>query len=160
MTILPDLSGWRRCAWVSLAALIAIALIADAGGLLDWRPEPHHMLPRLLKVLLVPALNEEVVFRGLLIPSRGAGRHAHMQLTVGVALFTLWHVVEALTILPGARLFLTPTFLACAAVLGAACAWMRYDTGSLWPAVALHGLVVWVWQTGFGGPDVASLLQT
>lgn len=71
----------------------------------------------------------------------------------------LWHIVEALTFLPGARLFLTPGFLLSAAVLGAACAVLRYRTGSLWPAVALHGVVVLLWQMLFGGPGAAELIQ-
>ena len=113
---------------------------------------------RLLKVMAVPALSEEIVFRGLLTPGRGARRPV-AGLIAAVALFALWHVIEALTFLPGAGLFLTPGFLACATVLGAACAWMRYDTGSLWPAVALHGVTVWLWQTLFAGPGVADLLR-
>ena len=48
-------------------------------------------------------------------------------------------------------MFLRPDFLASTAILGLACALMRWRTGSLWPAVALHGGFVVVWQTWLGG---------
>ena len=59
---------------------------------------------------------------------------------------------EAVTFLKAAaKVFLRPDFLLCCAVLGLACAIMRYRTGSLWPAVLLHWAVVVVWQTWWGG---------
>jgi predicted Abi (CAAX) family protease len=42
---------------------------------------------------------------------------------------------------------------------GTGCALMRYRTGSIWPAVILHGLLVWAWQVFFGGPDIERLLH-
>jgi predicted Abi (CAAX) family protease len=48
-------------------------------------------------------------------------------------------------------MFLRPDFLACTAILGLGCALMRWRTGSLWPAVILHGGFVVVWQTWLGG---------
>lgn len=90
---------------------------------------------------------------------RGETRQPLPWLVGGVAVFVLWHVVEALTFLPGASLFFTPAFLLCAGVLGAACAVMRHRTGSLWPTVALHGVVVLLWQALFGGPSAAELMQ-
>jgi predicted Abi (CAAX) family protease len=56
-----------------------------------------------------------------------------------------------------APIFLRPDFLACAAILGAGCALIRWRTASIWPAVALHWLVVVIWQTWLGGPEVAAL---
>ena len=50
-----------------------------------------------------------------------------------------------------AKVFLRPDFLLCCAVLGLGCAIMRRQTGSLWPAVILHGGFVVVWQTWLGG---------
>ena len=45
----------------------------------------------------------------------------------------------------------------CAATLGLGCALIRWRTGSLWPAVALHWLVVVTWQTLLGGPGLDAL---
>jgi predicted Abi (CAAX) family protease len=109
--------------------------------------------------MVVPAFTEELVFRGLLIPSRGESARPGLWLASGLMLFVAWHVVEALTFLPGAHLFLTVPFLGCALILGAVCAAMRYRTGSLWPAVVFHGLTVWLWQILFAGPDVAQLMK-
>ena len=74
----------------------------------------------------------------------------HRSLT---ALFVLWHLVEAYWILPAHRaLFTRPDFLACAALVGLACAILRYRSGSLWPAVALHWAYVVAWVGLLGGP--------
>ncbi|MBP2160874.1 MULTISPECIES: type II CAAX prenyl endopeptidase Rce1 family protein [Asticcacaulis] len=113
---------------------------------------------RFATILLVPAVTEELIFRGLLTPTRGESGHDPWWLLAGWAAFVVWHLVEALTFLPGAAyLFLRLDFLVCAGLLGAACALMRYRTGSLWPAVLLHGVTVFIWQTALGGPGFARL---
>ena len=155
----PDAAGWGLCAAVSAVTLVGIAVMAGLTGLVRWQPDFAGWPLRLVMILLVPALSEELVFRGLLTPTRGKGAHDRLWLVGGVTAFVLWHVVEALTFLPGAaHLFLRPDFLVCAAMLGTACAAMRYRTGSLWPAVLLHGLVVFVWQVALGGPGFARLM--
>jgi predicted Abi (CAAX) family protease len=159
LTTLPSAAEWRLCAAISAATLLGIGLCAYNLGLIHWLPRTDSWGMRLIGSMLVPAFTEELVFRGLLIPARGESRHAVRWFAGGVLVFILWHIVEALTILPGATLFLQPAFLLCAGLLGTACAYMRYRTGSLWPAVVLHGLLVFGWQTFFGGPDVTELLQ-
>lgn len=110
-------------------------------------------------VMVVPAFTEELVFRGLLVPDKQETRRPVLWIGLAVLAFMLWHVFEALILLPNAQLFLEPIFLLSAGVLGLACAIMRYRTGSLWPAVLLHGVLVWLWQTLFGGPDIAQLMR-
>ncbi len=155
---LPDNRGWAESAGVSLAAVAVIGLIAFATELVHWQPRFDGWPVRLLGVMIVPAFSEELLFRGLLIPPVGESRHPARWFLAGIAAFVLWHVVEATTFLPKAQIFLTVPFLLCAAVLGGACAIMRHRTGSLWPAVVLHGLVVFTWQTALGGPSVNDLL--
>jgi len=156
---LPDLTGWAWCGMVAAVALGLIAAVAFPLGIAHWRPALPGWPLRLAKVMIVPAFTEELVFRGLLIPGHGESRRPGLWIACGLLLFVAWHVVEALTFLPGAHLFLTAPFLECALILGAACALMRYRTGSLWPAVVFHGLTVFLWQAAFGGPDVAQLLS-
>ncbi len=61
-------------------------------------------------------------------------------------------MVEAETFLRAAApMFLRPDFLAIAGTLGIGCAFVRRLNGSLWPAVALHWVMVGVWQTWLGG---------
>jgi predicted Abi (CAAX) family protease len=68
------------------------------------------------------------------------------------AVFTAWHVAEVKTFLPAAEpMFIRPDFLACAAILGLGCGVIRWRTGSLWPGVGLHWLMVTLWQTWLGG---------
>lgn len=156
----PDIAGWRWCVVAAAVALTGIAVIAGLSGLIRWQPDLADWPVRLGMVLLVPAFSEELVFRGLLTPTRGESGHDRWWLLAGWATFVLWHLIEALTFMPGAAyLFLRPDFLACAGLLGAACALMRHRTGSLWPAVLLHGLTVFVWQVFLGGPGFARLMS-
>lgn len=153
----PGPRDWAECLVIAVIALGLMAALAYLGGFWRWQPRFDSWPLRLLSVTVVPSLTEEAVFRGLL-PGRGESRQPWLWIGLGVAAFILWHVIEAVTFLPGARLFLTPTFLAAAGVLGLACALMRYRTGSLWPGVILHGTAVFLWQTLLSGPDIRSLL--
>ena len=104
------------------------------------------------ETLIAPAVGEELAFRGLLIPDRSERTPFLRAVAISEALFVAWHVVEAAIILPAARpMFLRPDFLLIAALLGLACAILRRITGSLWPAVALHWVMVTLWQTFAGG---------
>lgn len=150
----PSAAGWRESLVISFAALLLLGLIAAAAGLLHYRPRFD---PVQVTVFVIPAFNEELIFRGPL-PGKDETSHPVAWLLGGVLVFVAWHIVEARTFLPGATLFFTPGFLLCAAVLGGACAVMRYRTGSLWPATALHGVVVLLWQALFGGPAAVDLI--
>lgn len=153
LTNWPTGRGWLECLLTSLGGAAIIAVLATSTGLLRYHPDLSRLSP---VVFLIPAFTEELIFRGPL-PTQGETTRPFLWLSLGVVIFTLWHVVEATTFLPGATLFLTPGFLICAAVLGAACAWMRYRTGSLWPGVVFHGVVVLAWQVLFSGPAIAEL---
>jgi len=151
LTTLPDARGWALC---GLAAVIVGGLMAGIGfstGLYALTPTVPGLPLRLLTVLFVPALGEEIPFRGLLVPARDETRRPWIAIAVSTALYVAWHPLEALTFLPQGGMFLRPDFLACTAILGLGCAWMRWRTGSLWPAVILHGGFVVVWQTWLGG---------
>ncbi len=155
----PDRQGWRECLLIGAVSLILIGLLAGFGGLLTWQPRTEGWLLRFASVMGVPAFTEELVFRGLLVPDRDETHRPIRWIGLAVVIFTGWHVFEALVLLPGARLFLQPVFLLCAGTLGLGCALIRYRSGSLWPAVILHGLMVWTWQVFFGGPDIGQLLR-
>ncbi|MES1200465.1 MAG: CPBP family glutamic-type intramembrane protease [Pseudomonadota bacterium] len=140
-------------------AAIAFALCADIigtpSGLIQWSPRAPSALASLaLRAFFIPALGEEVMFRGALIPSRQEAPHPARAIAVSTALFTLWHVLETLWLPGAAATFLRADFLALAALLGFLCALLRWRSGSLWTAVALHWLVVVTWQGWFGGPSL------
>lgn len=74
---------------------------------------------------------------------------------VAVGLFVAWHPLQAMTFgPPWAALFLDPWFLLAVAVLGTALVAQFRATGSVWPCVVSHWLVVLCWKLAFGGPTV------
>lgn len=149
----PDARGWIFAAATGAATLAAMAAVGFSSGLYAIGPARTQGLPlRLLSVLIAPAIGEEAFFRGLLIPARAETRTPARDLAVATGIFTLWHVFEAKTFLPAAaRMFTRPDFLGCAAILGLGCGVIRQRTGSIWPGVALHWLMVTLWQTWLGG---------
>jgi len=152
-TTWPDARGWAFAAGVGALTLAAMAMVGFSTGLYALEPARTQGLPlRLLTVLIAPAIGEEAFFRGLLIPDRTETQKPWRALMVVAAIFTAWHVVEVKTFLPAAAaMFTRPDFLACAAILGLGCGVIRWRTGSLWPGVGLHWLMVTVWQTWLGG---------
>ena len=142
-------------------ALVAFGVAANVLGrdLLAFDLIPlATFLPMAVLALLTPAVAEEVVFRGLLIRN-GSISSASLTLAASTALFVVWHVVESLTFLPGARLlFLRGDFLVLAAVLGLLCGLLRLRSGGLWTAIALHWLVVVIWKAMLGGPTLTNLV--
>ncbi|HEY5107605.1 MAG TPA: CPBP family glutamic-type intramembrane protease [Caulobacteraceae bacterium] len=153
VTTWPDARGWAFTAAVGAASLAAMAAIGFSSGLYAVHPARTQGLPlRLLTVLIAPAIGEEALFRGLLIPDRTETLRPWSALAAVTGVFTLWHVVEAKTFLRVAEpMFLRPSFLACAASLGLGCGLIRWRTASLWPVVAVHWLAVILWQTWLGG---------
>jgi predicted Abi (CAAX) family protease len=151
LTTLPDARGWALCGLVAVIVGSLMAAIGFSTGLYALTPTAPGLPSRLLVVLFVPALGEEIPFRGLLVPGRDEARKPWAAIAISTALYVAWHPLETLTFLPTATMFLRPDFLACTAILGLGCALMRWRTGSLWPAVILHGGFVVVWQTWLGG---------
>lgn len=139
----PGVRGWRETLAVTLLYAALALPLGLAGGLLEPQRARIPALPLLLRVLLVPSLLEEVVFR-VLPPPQLAG--------VTLAAYVLAHPLNAWLFFPAARpVFYDPLFLLLTALLGGACALLYRRTGSLWPPVALHGLVVSGWLLFFGG---------
>jgi uncharacterized protein len=151
LTTLPDARGWALCGGVAAITGALMAAIGFSTGLYVLTPTAPGLPLRLLVVLFVPALGEEIPFRGLMGPGRDDSSRPWLALAASTALYVAWHPLEALTFLPQGAMFLRPDFLVCTAILGLACALMRWRTGSLWPAVILHGGFVVVWQTWLGG---------
>jgi uncharacterized protein len=149
----PDAAGWRFSGAVGAATLAAVGAVGLTSGLYALHPTNRAGLPlRLLTVLIAPAFGEEAFFRGLLVPSRAETASPTLPIVLATAVFVAWHLLEARLILPrAATLFGRPDFLICAGMLGLGCAVIRWRTGSLWPAVALHWLMVTIWQTWLGG---------
>jgi predicted Abi (CAAX) family protease len=147
----PSARGWAE----TLAVAGVVGAIGYAVGRRTGLFQPAPGRPRLgdaLTILVVPALGEELLFRAALTPSRAETPGDLRAIGASTLAFTAWHVLEALTFLPGARrTFLRSDFLALCALEGLACAWLLRRTGSVWPGVVLHWAEVFVWKTWLGG---------
>ena len=157
LATLPSPRGWVFCLVVSAVTLATMALIGFASGLYRLTPAQPGLPLRMLIVFFIPALGEEIPFRGVLTPGPHESRRPNLEIAISTALYTGWHVVEAVTFLKSAAsVFLRPDFLLCCAVLGLGCAITRRVTGSIWPAVILHWALVVIWQTWLGGVSALS----
>jgi predicted Abi (CAAX) family protease len=159
LTTLPDGHAWRFSVIVGGVAAAAMTVVGFPFHLLHIEQTDISALPlRCLRVLFVPALAEEMFFRGLLVKDRSETSNPWVSATLATVLFVAWHGIETLFLHHAAPIFLRTDFLVCAAVLGAACAIMRWRSASLWPAVIFHWLVVVTWQTWLGGPGFQALM--
>lgn len=99
----------------------------------------------------IPALTEEIVFRGLLLPKRSP-----IWIARSLLAYVLWHPLEAVTFLPAsAPYFLELQFLWLVAILGLFCTAAYIRTGSLWASVLVHWLVVVAWKATGGARFLA-----
>jgi predicted Abi (CAAX) family protease len=154
LTTWPGARGWEAVARELLWGLPALALLAFATALAHFDPMAFgtRWLGFFFGLMLVPALGEELLFRALLIP-RPDRPFPLWQAVFSVAAFVLWHPLQALTFgPPWSALFLEPRFLLLVAVLGALLVRLYRATGSIWPCVAVHWIVVAAWKLAFGGP--------
>lgn len=151
---LPDLRA-------ALEALVLFLLVLLAGawavgdGVLTLDPIPSsQMMTVWLSAFLMPALLEELLFRGWL--PRGAALAA----IASFIAFVLWHPLQVWLNLPFARPeFTRPGFIMVVACLGFACTLTRIRSGSIWPGVVIHWGVVVAWLALFGGHGATGALQ-
>jgi len=156
LTTWPARSGWvESAAWAG--ALVALAApLAWAGGLIEVAAgQPMASARTLLLPFVSPALIEESLFRGLLVPHPKRTGVPRVQRArwwaASLAAYLVAHPLLAATLRGNARgIFDTPVFLLEAGLLGVTATALYERTGSLWPAVLLHGAVVAAWLS-FGG---------
>jgi len=158
LTTWPKTRDWIEFALTGVAFAIAAATVGFMSGLLHMAPRSAVEIVRVAAIaLLAPGLSEELVFRGALIPGRGERTSGFAWIVVSTALFALWHVIETAFLPGGAAFFRRVDFLTLAALLGLLCGFLRWRSGSLWPAVALHWLAAVAWIGWFGGPSLTEL---
>lgn len=153
----PGARGWTHCALL-FALFVALALpVAHGADLLDpgWRPaSARHALALFAGAAVAPALGEELLFRVLPLPhpseSAGVARRA-LWSVAALAAFVAWHPLNAWLLRPAARaLFYDPAFLSLAGLLGLTCTLAYLRTGSIWPPLLFHWLVVALWGLWLG----------
>ena len=153
------LRAWRFSLLVLVIYAAAALLIGFTAGLFHIARLESDLLYVLPIILFVfPSFLEEAVFRGIVIPNNTCerGRAFIIRATLGSSvLFVLWHPLNALTINPRARdIFLDPTFLLIAFLLGVAAALSYIYSRSLWAPVIIHWLTVLIWVNFLGGHNL------
>jgi predicted Abi (CAAX) family protease len=74
-----------------------------------------------------------------------------------LAAFIVYHPLNALTFYPaGKPTFMDWRFLTLSGLLGAVCSIAYCTTGSIWPSVFIHWIIVVSWIELFGGQQVLS----
>lgn len=157
LTTAPDARTWLACAFVYAAFLLAAGPIGLFAGVL--RPTVPHLsvagaASTGILILLQPALFEEIVFRGLLLP-RDIRTMSRSRVAViagpALAVYVASHPLNAWLFRPDVLgLFASPAYLVLATLLGLACTSAYFISRSIWPPVAMHWLTVvtWIWFLG------------
>ena len=159
-SLLTPLDGRQiGLSWLGAGLYAAVALGLGLGsGFLErqhsW-PRPGHLLRAAAALLPMPALGEELLFRGALLPHPGEGTPWPRLLAwsaLSIGLFVLYHPLAGrLWYRRADRVFHDPRFLLQTALLGVATTALYQGSGSLWPAVLLHALAVLIWLERLGG---------
>lgn len=147
-------------ALIAAALFAVVALpVALADGFLPWPldVEPlSSLLPLGVRLLLAPALLEEVTFRVLPNPRREESPPRSERWSwalLSVAAYVAAHPLAALASPERLATFASPHFLLLTAMLGAGCLLLYLRSGSLWPPLLLHWLVAFGWL-GLGGNSI------
>jgi len=154
----PALPYWALAALLLMLFVHVTGLLGLMTGFLKFEPVSGPIALRIVLITpFIPALAEETLFRGYL-PNRAQTSRPRLWIAVSTAIFVAWHGVLTL-ILPGAGpIFLRPDFLATSACLGVVCATLRMRSGSIWPGVVVHWIVVAGWLMVLGGPSPGVLM--
>ncbi|MGG6294521.1 CPBP family glutamic-type intramembrane protease [Leptolyngbya sp. AN02str] len=155
---IPTWQDWAITGAV-FVAFTAIALLLGVRYQLltpTWRDHsPHQIWQTALMTLFAPALLEELGYRVLIIPHPSEGASASAQtlwLIISLAVFIVAHPLNAITLYKRAYpLFLSPVFLIMASLLGLGLTGLYQLSGSIYPIVLMHWIVVFVWLVGLGG---------
>src|SRR5215467_2488895 len=157
LTTIPDWQTWRTCGLVYGLFLIGALPTGLASGLI--RPAtasltPIELIGSGLLLFVQPALIEEIVFRGLLLP-RDARSWPRRRLipVAGVALvvYVVSHPINAMLFRPRVlSVFESMPYLLLTTLLGVTCTVTYLMSRSIWPSVAIHWLTVvtWIWLLG------------
>jgi len=147
LTRLPDLQGALE-ALILFLVVVAAGVWAVSAGVLQRHPmsSPRDIIVLSVSAFIVPALGEEVVFRGWL------GKGAPLAMIGSLFAYVAWHPLQTVAGLPfGRPEFLDARYLGLIAVLGLACTISRIRSGSIWPAVIIHWGIVVVWKAAYAG---------
>jgi predicted Abi (CAAX) family protease len=162
MTIFPKSMGWLSALVLLLAyGIIALGFGWKTGFLrLDnqFKGSWLHEILFVGQLFFLPAFFEELLFRMLLIPhpiETAVFINIVKWSLISLGAFIVYHPLNALTFYPaGKPIFWDWRFLTLTGLLGAVCSIAYYTTGSIWPAILIHWIVVVGWVKVFGGKQL------
>jgi predicted Abi (CAAX) family protease len=158
-TIFPKIMGWLS----SLGLLLAYGAIALGFGWKtgflrfdnQFKGSWLHEILFVGKLFFLPALFEELLFRLLLIPhpiETAMFADIFKWSIISLVAFVIYHPLNAVIFYhAGKPTFWDWRFLTLAGLLGAVCSIAYYHTGSTWPPILIHWIVVVSWVKLFGG---------
>ncbi|MEO0549651.1 MAG: CPBP family glutamic-type intramembrane protease [Pseudomonadota bacterium] len=153
----PNRQDWL-ITLLGITAFAAVAVpFALLSGIYTWTPDllSRDTLRVAVVALVLPALMEELVFRGPLVWwQQKRGHVPNWLVLISLAAFVAWHPINAFTFMPqAAEIFLNWRFLAVTSVFGALVTLITLRSRSLWPAILFHWLLVVAWKGLFGAPS-------
>jgi predicted Abi (CAAX) family protease len=162
LTIFPKSMGWLSALGLLLVyGIIALGFGWKTGFLrLDnqFKVSWLHEILFVFQLFFLPALFEELLFRMLLIPhpiETAVFIDIVKWSLISLGAFIVYHPLNALTFYPaGKPTFWDWRFLTLTGLLGAVCSIAYYTTGSIWPSVLIHWIVVVGWVKVFGGKQL------
>jgi predicted Abi (CAAX) family protease len=154
LTTWPNRRAWLVSLWVFLVYAVLAWGFGFGSGLYRYDPQLDHSLLRVAIIaFFVPAIGEEMFFRGAIVPTGMETENAFPQMVLALAIFLAWHPFNAWLFFPEVLpLFSDWRFLTVTAMLGIACTYLWRTTGSLWPSIGLHWVAVIIWKAFLGAP--------
>jgi predicted Abi (CAAX) family protease len=153
MNTLMNLLAYRLTAagLLLLYAAVYLPIGLKSGFLkLEVQSSWQTVIAVIVGAFLSPGLLEELIFRVLLIPHPTEDRAIAVRFLFagGSCLaFIAYHPLN----IAAPSFFSDPTFLLGAGLLGIVCTFSYLQSGSLWPPVVIHWLIVVVWLLLLGG---------
>jgi len=160
-TTVPRISDWV----FTLLLFFVFALISLPLGFLsnflsvDLAEVPWpNLIIKAIVLLVVPSLAEECVFRVMMLSHKSEKSSIQKKwfLTIlSLTAYVIYHPLNALTLYKAAYpTFFNLTFLLLTTYLGIICSWIYLKSGSIYPSVFMHWIVVIIWLFVFGGYNI------
>lgn len=108
-------------------------------------------------LLIMPSVVEEIIFRVFMTyhkTEEALGNKAFVWWCISLISYIIYHPLNSVTFYPeGFPTFINPIFLISTTLLGIACTYLYWKTGSIYPSIIIHWITVVVWLLFLSGYD-------
>lgn len=152
----PSPTQWLETIVYTILLLLFIYQLIPCTNFIYYQPiQDMIIIPLLLlKIFFIPALLEEIIFRGSLLTFLSNKKLSLYSISIFIfinLLFILWHPINTLLFMPQATAIFTQVyFLLIVLVLSLILSFLALKTQSIWPGVFIHWLIVSIWQIWSG----------